>query len=320
MWNVRQTNANMLRFEQLMYHKGHLERLAQTKTGIDDNGPKTPEFLLRALGSKGMKANKELTRKYINRVIFNRMYEIQNKFSPYSACRNVPAKCPAYEKLSENRIRKWDEIYTENNKLYKRFTFARPTYNKQKLNEEYNYHKYLENNIKQNKNTTNPNIEFIPYKRFDRKLKNKIFRDTKKGKNYFRSKSNANINCCEDFKINCKNYYTELCGDDNSFQKNNYNNTFNEFNNDKNEEWFKDSMMANEDGGRSIKRKFKRPHSSKPNIIITREIGNYSGIYSNYINSTMYNKNKSKPNSGKTRTNGSASTNYPTSVNLPSSL
>ena len=70
------------------------------------------------------------------------MYEIRKKFSPYSACLNIPSQCPAYELLSYHRLKKNNVINKENYKLYKRFTFAKPTLNVDKLYQDYQY-KYL---------------------------------------------------------------------------------------------------------------------------------------------------------------------------------
>lgn len=63
-------------------------------------------------------------------------------------------------------------IKKENNKLYKRFTFTRPTLNAEKFNQEYQYYQYLEGNISQNKNRVNPNLDFIEFEKFNKRIKN----------------------------------------------------------------------------------------------------------------------------------------------------
>ena len=45
MWNnIPPANTNMNKFECLMAHKGHLERLAQARKVINNKKPKTPSF------------------------------------------------------------------------------------------------------------------------------------------------------------------------------------------------------------------------------------------------------------------------------------
>ena len=171
MWNnITHGNTNMNRFERLMEHKGHLERLAQIKKVINTQNPKKPSFITKKMINPGSRMERALKIQYENQVIINRMYGIKNKRSPYSPCMNIPSKCPAFELLTYHRLKKNVTLKTENDKLYKRFTFARPTYNVRKLVDEYEYSKYLEKNISQNRNRINPNLEFISFERFNQKI------------------------------------------------------------------------------------------------------------------------------------------------------
>ena len=163
MWNNTIGNTNMNKFERLMEHKGHLERLAQTKKVINTNNPLTPSFYVKKMINRGLKMEKALKINYENIKIYNKMYQIKAKNSPYSACENVPSKCPAFELLEYHRKKKSGVILTENNKLYKRFTTTKSTFNIQKLEKEYEYSKYLQKNISQNKNRINPNLEFVVF-------------------------------------------------------------------------------------------------------------------------------------------------------------
>ena len=158
MWNnILPANTKMNKFECLMVHKGHLERLAQARKVINTKKPKIPSFLLKGIRNQGIAKEREMKIQYENRVLFNRMYEISKNFSPYSKNLNIPSHCPAYELLSYHRLKKNRIIKVENNKLYKRFNFAKPTLTADKLNQEYEYNQYLESNISQNKNRVNPN-------------------------------------------------------------------------------------------------------------------------------------------------------------------
>lgn len=306
MWNnIPPANTSMNKFECLMAHKGHLERLAQITKVINTKKPKVPSFLLKGQRNPGITREREIKIQYENKIIFDRMYEIQKKNSPYSACVNIPSHCPAYELLSYHRLKKNNIIIKENNKLYKRFTFTRPTLNVDKLNKEYQYKQYLESNISQNKNIANPNLDFIEFEKFNKRIKT-YNSDLKK--------------TIRKIKLNL----------DNSLQ--NSKGLFNEnkkevmipslttnYQNKNNLDWFNRTSAENEDNKDiDFKEKLqqKRPNSSKPTaIVINREIQDNSKVFnSEYFGNYSHKTHRNKPASGKTRTNGSYSTNIMTSA------
>ena len=47
MWNLISGNANMNKFERLMNHRGHLERLIKSKKVINTEKPKIPSFIFK---------------------------------------------------------------------------------------------------------------------------------------------------------------------------------------------------------------------------------------------------------------------------------
>lgn len=295
MWNnITHGNTNMNRFERLMEHKGHLERLAQIKKVINTKNPKTPSFISKKMINPGSRMERALKILYENKVIYNRMYDIRNKTSPYSACMNIPSKCPAYELLSHHRLKKNVTIKTENEKLYKRFTFARPTYNIQKLVDDYEYSKYLEKNISQNNNRKNPNLEFVSFEKFNEKIRNRSF--------YGKIRRKINNN----FSLN------------NSLERAQSSNSSKKClmpclttNQNMNDEWIKNTDFNNNSKEKS---KIKRPNSCRPNIVINRELQNNSNIFNSETGYNISHKiSRTKPASGKTRTNGSYSTNILTS-------
>jgi hypothetical protein len=300
MWNnITHGNTNMNRFERLMEHKGHLERLAQIKKVINTKNPKTPSFISKKMINPGSRMERALKIHYENQVIYNRMYDISNKKSPYSACMNIPSKCPAYDLLTHHRLRKNYTIKTENEKLFKRFAFARPTYNVQKLDQEYEYSKYLENNISKNRNRINPNLEFISFEKFNEKIRNRSFYGKIK-----KLKSN-NISLNDSFEKAQSCYSTRKSLMPSLTVNHNVN-----------EEWFKKSQFDNNINniGNIESPKMKRPNSCKPNIVINRELQEASDIFNSEPGyNVSYKTYKTKPASGKTRTNGSYSTNVMTS-------
>ena len=295
MWNnITHGNTNMNRFERLMEHKGHLERLAQARKVINTKNPKKPSFISKKMINPGARLERALKIHYENQVIFNRMYDIRNKTSPYSACMNIPSKCPAFELLTHHRLKKNFTLKSENEKLYKRFAFARPTYNVQKLDDEYEYFKYLEKNISQNRNRINPNLEFISFEKFNEKIKNKSF--------YGKIKKHLKVN--------------NICLNDNSFEKPSCYSSKKSLipsltmNQNLNDEWKVNSAFNS--NNLNEKPKIKRPNSCRPNIVINREIEEppSSVIFNSEPGyNTSHKTCKTKPTSGKTRTNGSYSTN-----------
>ena len=310
MWNnIPPANTKMNKFECLMVHKGHLERLAQARKVINTKKPKIPSFLLKGIRNQGIAKEREMKIQYENRVLFNRMYEINKHFSPYSKNLNIPSHCPAYELLSYHRLKKNRIIKVENNKLYKRFNFAKPTLNSEKLNQEYQYNQYLESNISQNKNRVNPNLEFVDYEKFNKRIKNI--------NSYSNNKNNRKININLDRSLqNSKNIFDNINSKSEVMMPSLTNYSFKH-----NADWINNNIETEQIVNNNIidfkeKIKQKRPHSSKPTaIVINREIINNSKVFNSEQLGNNSNKiNRNKPASGKTRTNGSYSTNIMTSA------
>ena len=307
MWNnIPPANTKMNKFECLMVHKGHLERLAQARKVINTKKPKIPSFLLKGIRNQGIAKEREMKIQYENRVLFNRMYEISKNFSPYSKNLNIPSHCPAYELLSYHRLKKNRIIKVENNKLYKRFNFAKPTLTADKLNQEYEYNQYLESNISQNKNRVNPNLAFVDYEKFNKRIKNINSASTKHNRKIM-------INLDKSLQ-NSKNIL------DNINSKSELIPSLTNYNYKQNMEWISNitdnEPIINNNIDFKERIKQKRPHSSKPTaIVINREFINDSKVFNSEQLGNNSNKlNRNKPASGKTRTNGSYSTNIMTSA------
>ena len=307
MWNnIPPANTKMNKFECLMVHKGHLERLAQARKVINTKKPKIPSFLLKGIRNQGIAKEREMKIQYENRILFNRMYEINKHFSPYSKNLNIPSHCPAYELLSYHRLKKNRIIKVENNKLYKRFNFAKPTLTADKLNQEYEYNQYLESNISQNKNRVNPNLAFVDYEKFNKRIKNINSASTKHNRKIM-------INLDKSLQ-NSKNIL------DNINSKSELMPSLTNYNYKQNMEWISNitdnEPIINNNIDFKERIKQKRPHSSKPTaIVINREFINDSKVFNSEQLGNNSNKlNRNKPASGKTRTNGSYSTNIMTSA------
>ena len=259
MWNnIPPANTKMNKFECLMVHKGHLERLAQARKVINTKKPKIPSFLLKGIRNQGIAKEREMKIQYENRVLFNRMYEINKHFSPYSKNLNIPSHCPAYELLSYHRLKKNRIIKVENNKLYKRFNFAKPTLTADKLNQEYEYNQYLESNISQNKNRVNPNLAFVDYEKFNKRIKNINSASTKHNRKIM-------INLDKSLQ-NSKNIL------DNINSKSELMPSLTNYNYKQNMEWISNitdnEPIINNNIDFKERIKQKRPHSSNPNDIV----------------------------------------------------
>ena len=65
MWNnIPPANTSMNKFECLMAHKGHLERLAQITKVINTKKPKVPSFLLKGQRNPGITREREIKIQY----------------------------------------------------------------------------------------------------------------------------------------------------------------------------------------------------------------------------------------------------------------
>ena len=297
MWNLISGNANMNKFERLMNHKGHLERLAQSKKTINTKKPKTPSFFAKKKINTGYRLERAMKILYENKVLYGRMYNIHNKMSPYSAKMNIPSKCPAFVSLPYQKHREKVVICDDNKKLFKRLAYAKSSYNILSLANDYKYNQYLENNISKNNNRTNPNLNYITYEGFNKRIRSKSFLNNAKKKwHSFKNLKNGYTGQNSQ-KVVFYNYYDD-------WAKTCENNNNNDINNE----------LSN--GNHKKRLKLRRPRSCRNNIFGKNiQIQENSNILSSDTgNSVSHSNYKNKPSSSKTRTNFSYSTNAITSI------
>ena len=291
MWrNTTSGNTNMNKFERLMEHKGHLERLSQVKKVIDNNHPKIPSFFNMKRNTNAQK-ERALKIQYENQVLINKMYDIKNKISPYSQ-KITPSSCPAYELLSYHRLKKNISLKNENNRIFRKFLFIQPTYNIDKIEKEYQYRKYIEKNISKNRNRTNPNLNFNTFEEFNKKIRNKTFYN-----NVYNHMRNKNLDIDQGIK---KYYYS-------TSRFNPYLLSENGLEEQKNDNYYGINIINSGN--------MKRPNSCNPHLMAKRKkLKELSEIYQS---SNAYNDSqkiiRNKLNSGKKRANISRSTNACTS-------
>jgi hypothetical protein len=172
MWNVTYTNPNLNKWHRLLEHKGHLERMTLAKKMIDNSKPNQPKFFKN--GAANIASKREWKRKINidNSLLYKKMHELSIHPSPYNKILNEPTPCPAFQRMNYNKWRKAKDLEIENKKLKKRFTSAKPSVNSRKLDNEFNhYTTYLSNNIKKGKGEKNPNIDFITWDTYKKRLK-----------------------------------------------------------------------------------------------------------------------------------------------------
>ncbi len=167
----------MNEWEKYNMHRGHLERLTQTKKIIDNSIPLKPSFLKSRAKKEEMKRETQTKIDYENRMLYNKMHELKVKPSPYSQIKNLPSYCPAFDSSNtqHNKKVKMDIINRENKKLRKRFESAKPTYKTSKMIEESKYADYLKKNLAYKYRNTN--LNFATYEKFRQNLKIEIERE-----------------------------------------------------------------------------------------------------------------------------------------------
>jgi hypothetical protein len=298
MWNLVSGNTNMNKFERFMNHKGHLERLAQSKKTINTKKPKTPSFFAKKKINPGYRLERAMKILYENKVLFGKMYNIHNKMSPYSAKMNLPSKCPAFVSLPYQKNREKVVISYENKKLFKRLAYVKSSYNILSLANDYKYNQYLENNISKNNNRTNPNLNYVTYENFNRRIRsNSFINKTKKKWDNLKKNPPKGYTGQKSCKTILYNYYDDMAK---TYENNNSNSINNEISN----------------GNHKKRLKLRRPNSCK-NYIFGKNIQiqeNSNILSSDTVNSVCHSNYKNKPNSSKTRTNVSYSTKAITSV------
>ena len=166
MWRLRKNNLLVNEKDKLFVHKVHLERLLHAKSHIENKGPDTPFFMKNKLSKKEINRVKEKKRCYENSIIFSRLLDINNTFSPYSKI-NKPFYCPAFDKKRHNfhKIEKQNDIYKYNKFLFNRLINEKSFYPTQRLLVKNDYENYIKDNIKR-KRLDNPNLNFVTFNKF----------------------------------------------------------------------------------------------------------------------------------------------------------
>lgn len=174
MWNLKHSNSPCYNKERLLIHKEHLERLIQVKEKIDNAHPIDPIFLK-------IKANKVQNErdnihklKYENTILYNRMYSILQKPSYYNFNTYKPFYCPAFDKARFDWSKKQSTIDLEkrNTQLYNWLNNTKSFYPNETIKQQTDFYQYLKKNMDHKE--TNPNINYVPYTVFYKKIIKKI--------------------------------------------------------------------------------------------------------------------------------------------------
>ncbi len=165
MWRFRKNNLLVNEKDKLFVHKVHLERLLHAKTTIKNKGPEIPYFMKNKLSKKEILRVKEKKRKYENSLIYSRLIDINNSFSPYSQVFR-PKYCPAFDKKKHffEKIEKMKELNKHNKFLFNRFLNEKSFYPTKLFFRTNDFENYLKGIIK--KPFDNPNLKFATFSQF----------------------------------------------------------------------------------------------------------------------------------------------------------
>lgn len=201
MWNLVYSNKTCNEYNRFREHKEFLERLSKTRHVIDTTTPNKPKFFEYHAKKKVMKRETERKINYENKVLYNKMYELSTKPSPYSPSMLVPSRCPAFDRVAIDfkERKRLNDIAKCNKKLKKRFQSAKPHYNTSDMMKESSYNNYLKKNI--SNFSINPNINYATYDQFKKNLTIATERDD--------NKRNDDMSC-----------YTICCGNKKDIQSN----------------------------------------------------------------------------------------------------
>ena len=181
-----QENSQVNKFNLLMNHKGHLERLILSKSTLNNKRPLTPSFLKKRKKNV-MDKEKQLIIKQDNNVMYKKLYSILCHRSKYNSLENIPSKCPAFIKNQKLYLINQKKIKKENEHFGKILYRSKSTYNSNKINDDFVFNQYLKANISQSKVQKNPNLRYITFDQFRKRIYNN------KKNNSFHNKSNSSL-------------------------------------------------------------------------------------------------------------------------------
>ena len=182
-----QEGSQVNKFNLLMVHKGHLERLILTKSTINNKRPLTPSFFKKRK-KNGIEREKELIIKQDNNVMYKKLYSISCHKSKCSSVENIPRKCPAFIKNKKRYIINQKKINKENELFGKILYRSKSTYSSNKIDESFFYNQYLKSNISQSKIHKNPNLKYITFGQFRKKIVNNM-----KNNSFYNNSNNSLI-------------------------------------------------------------------------------------------------------------------------------
>jgi len=175
MWNFRKNNLIINDSDTFFVHKVHLERLLHTKTHIKNKGPELPYFIKNKLSIKESLRTKERKRCYENKILFSRLFEIDNSMSKYSRY-NQPAYCPAFDKrrYTFNKKEKAKNTKRQNKAIFTRLLKQKSHYPTDLFLNLNNYVNHIRENIKRQRND-NPNINYATFDQFKQNIINQRY-------------------------------------------------------------------------------------------------------------------------------------------------
>lgn len=170
MWNFVCSNKRCEKFDTFRTHREHIERLYQTKATIDNKPSKTPRFLQVRGKKEEIKRERKVKIDYENKVLYNKMKEIEYNPSPYSVSEVKISDCPAFNRARSgyNMRKKQKDISELNKKLKERFTNTKTCYPTSEILKDHQYNQYLESILSDKR--INPYINYATFDQFKKNL------------------------------------------------------------------------------------------------------------------------------------------------------
>ena len=187
----------MKKFNEYVKHKGHLERLYLSKSLINNKCPKIPSIFKKDIKNRNKGNENKLQINKDNQNFYKKLVHIVNANSKYNSIKNIPSKCPAFERKDKIQIKRYKSIINENYLFYKILTKTKSTLDIVKNEKDYLNSRYYKYNICKNKSSSNPNIIFATYNQFNKNIKNAF-----KNKLLFNKTINYNDNSISMIKKN----------------------------------------------------------------------------------------------------------------------
>ena len=206
MWHLLINNYFCNEKEILRTNKIHLEKLFNTKSSINNNGPTTPTFLKRKLYLKELIRSKDRKISIGNNIMYKKLNSVANCASPYSKYKSIPKYYSAFYKSKNNfsKMQREKTISLENRSFYNRFAKNKSSYPIIDFYKKSIYEDYIRHNISRTKYLPKVTLKLCTFKEFKSNLMKEINNIKAKSEN-IKEINTSNLSNAKKIKNNCSN-------------------------------------------------------------------------------------------------------------------